>query len=271
MSLASKAADQPRTRNVTYHGRTVALADLPEYGKFYKKLTGGTWEPHTFEALARFLDRDTVAIDIGAWIGVTPFWTAQIAKAVVAVEPDPKCLAILEGLAAGQPNVTVLAGALSDRDSVCIHAVDAFGSSETSVLDIGDDGEATVGGIRLDEIMSHAGGAPVFVKIDIEGYEYLIGSELARLNGYEVRAIQLAVHPQLYEKCLGGPLVFRRLRTAFATWKLGRLFARSLSGPSLPKNAGLISYIVFGVILRRTPRGADFLFERRPPRTGKFS
>lgn len=263
MGAAPGALTEPRTRDVTYFGRTVALANLPEYGKFYGKLAEGVWEKHTFQALARFLDKDTVAVDIGAWIGATPFWAAQAAKAVVAVEPDPKCVAILTSLAANQPNVTVLAAALTDRDSVSIHSVDGFGSSETSVLDIGDGGEAMVTGLRMDDIMRHADGAPAFVKIDIEGYEFTIASELARLNDHKVRAIQLAVHPQLYERCLSGNLAWRRVRTAFATWKLGRLFARSFSGPSLPKNAGLISYIVFGVILRRTPKGADLLFECR--------
>ena len=264
------ATEAPATRNVTYFGRTVRLADLPEYAKFYRKLAAGAWEPHTFHALGRFLDRDTVAIDIGSWIGVTPFWSAQSAKSVVAVEPDPKCLAILRGLADGHPNVTVLAGALSDRDRVPIHAVDGFGSSETSVLDIGDGGTAVAGGLRMDEIMRHAKGSPALVKIDIEGYEYVIGEELARLNRHSVRAIQLAVHPQLYERCLSGSRLWRRLRTACATWRLGRLFSRSMSGPALPKNRNLGSYILFGVILRRVPKGADFLFESRPPRTGRL-
>src|SRR5262245_48746855 len=93
-----------KTIDVSYCGRTVTLADLPEYRKFYRKLAEGRWEPHTFEALRRFLDRETVLIDIGAWIGVTPFFAAGIAKAVVAVDPDPKCIAILKRLASNHDN-----------------------------------------------------------------------------------------------------------------------------------------------------------------------
>ena len=38
-----------------------------------------------------------------------------VAKAVVAVEPDPKCAAILKRLAGMHANVTVIEGALADR------------------------------------------------------------------------------------------------------------------------------------------------------------
>ncbi|MDQ6434730.1 FkbM family methyltransferase [Mesorhizobium sp. LHD-90] len=252
-----------KTIGVRYAGHMVQLADLPEYRKFYAKLSAGQWEPRTLQALSRYLDRDTVMIDIGAWIGVTSFYGAQIAKSVVAVDPDPKCIAILEGLAAGCANVTVLQGALSDRPAVMIHAVDGFGSSETSILDMGGGESAEAKGLRLDEIMAGAAGSPAFVKIDIEGYEYALAPTLGRLKTYPVRALQLAVHPQLLEKSLVGNRLVRRLKTAYATWKLGRLFGNHFSGPWLVKYPGLVSYIVFGIVFRVVPRGADFLFEQK--------
>ncbi|MEQ1951960.1 FkbM family methyltransferase [Mesorhizobium sp. CN2-181] len=255
--------EELKTIGIHYAGHTVQLADLPEYRKFYKKLSEGLWEPRTLKALSHYLDRDTVMIDIGAWIGVTTFFGAQIAKAVVAVDPDPRCIAILESLAAGNPNVTVLRGALSDQPSVAIHAVDGFGSSETSILDIGNGECAACPGISLDEIMHHASGSPAFVKIDIEGYEYAMAGQLARLNDFPVRAIHMAVHPQLYEKSLGGNRLMRRLRTALATWRIGREFGGRFSGPWLVKYPNLATYIVLGIVLRATPRGADFLFEQK--------
>src|SRR5262245_28505170 len=118
-----------RTVSINYAGHTVTLPDLPEYAKFYEKLAGGKWESHTFETLSRSLDADTVYIDIGAWIGVTPMWSAQLAKSVVAVEPDPKCIEILRSLAVHTSNVTVIEGAFSPCSSVIISAGDEFGSS----------------------------------------------------------------------------------------------------------------------------------------------
>ena len=85
-------AQTMKTVDVSYAGHTVRLANLPEYQKFYRKLASGAWEARTFETLSRNLDRNTVCVDIGAWIGVTPMWSAQLAKSVIAVEPDPKCV-----------------------------------------------------------------------------------------------------------------------------------------------------------------------------------
>lgn len=269
MSRILERAEPMATVDIRYAGRTVALPDLREYAKFYGKLAQGRWEENTFATLSRNLDSDTVLIDIGAWIGVTPMWSAQIAKKVIAVEPDPKCVAILNRLAPGAGNVTVVEGALANCGEVCIHAVDGFGSSETSILDIGNGAEASVRGFGIDEIMRHAGGAPVFVKIDIEGYEYEIAPVLGRLREYPLRGVQIAVHPQLYEKSLSGNRLWRRLRTAWATWRLGRLLGGFIPGPTLHKFNGLGAYILRGILFRDTPKGADFVFERESARISK--
>ena len=245
-----------RTVDISYAGRTVRLANLPEYEKFYRKLSSGRWETGTFQTLARNLDRDTVCVDIGAWIGVTPMWSAQVAKAVIAVEPDPKCVGILRKIAADAPNVTILEGALAVDRSVAI-----------SVLDIGDGECATVRGISMDEIMRHAVGEEVFVKIDIEGYEFAIADEIAKLRNYRVRGLQIAVHPQLYEKTLKGNPLSRRLRAAWATWQFGRLFNGFLPAPRFAKFGSLAGYVIKGVLFRRVPKGADLVFERHPVRS----
>ena len=48
--------------------------------------------------------------------------------------------------------------------------------------------------------MKPAAAGPVFVKIDIEGYEYAAAPEIARFADYDLRGVQLAVHPQLLRK-----------------------------------------------------------------------
>jgi FkbM family methyltransferase len=263
--------EELKTINITYAGRSIALPDLPDYAKFYRKLASGTWEPRTFEVLARSLDRDTVYVDIGAWIGVTPFWASQIAKAVVAVEPDPRCLDILRALSPSYPNLTLLQGALSPEAKVTIHAVDGFGSSESSILDIGDGSSAVSAGITLDEIMKHAGSSQAFVKIDIEGYEFAAAGEIAKLRNYNVRGLQLAVHPQLYEKSLAGGWLGRRLQTTWKAWRLARLFRGTFPAPTLAKYSSVLSYIALGIIFRKVPRGADFVFERISAKHGMIS
>ena len=82
--------------DITYFGRTVSFPDLPRYRKFYARLKAGAWEPATFEVLKENIDSSTVYVDVGGWIGATPFWAAGIAKQVIVVEPDPVCLDILK-------------------------------------------------------------------------------------------------------------------------------------------------------------------------------
>ena len=254
---------------LTYAGRTVNLPDLPEYRKFYGKLMAGTWEPRTFEVLARNLDSETVYVDIGSWIGVTPFWAAQSAKQVIAVEPDPKCVSILRELAPAYPNVTVLEGALSPKASVTLHASGEFGSSETSVLDVGDGPQASAPGLNLRSILGRAGNGPVFVKVDVEGYEYHLREELAGLRECRLKGVQIAVHPQLYERSLRGGLLWRRIKTVWRTWQLSRLLHGQLPPPTLVKYPSVPKYLLSGILFRKVPRGADFVFERRLPERSK--
>ena len=254
-----------KTVAMTYAGRTVELPDLPEYQKFYRKLAAGTWEPRTFDVLARNLDRDTVYIDIGSWIGVTPLWASQSARKVVAVEPDPKCVEILRALVPAYRNVTLLEGALSTEETVKLHAADAFGSSETSILAISRGPEASASGLTMRSILSQAGEGPVFVKVDVEGYEYLLGDELAALRGFPLKGAQIAVHPQLYERTLKGGFMRRRLITLWRTWLLSRLFHGMLPAPTLAKYSSVTKYLFSGVLFRKIPKGADFVFERRFP------
>ena len=122
----------------------------------------------------------------------------------------------------------------------------------------------TASGVGIDKILSHAGNASVFIKIDIEGYEFAIRNEIAKLRRYRVRGLQIAIHPQLYEQTLNGNRLRRRLKAAWATWKIGQLFNGFLPGPSFAKFGSLAGYVIKGVLFRRTPRGADLVFERPP-------
>jgi FkbM family methyltransferase len=243
-------------------GATISLPDLPEYRKFYRKLDAGAWEPHTFALLAENLDRNTVYLDIGAWIGVTPFWASHLAKAVIAVEPDPRARAILKAGLLNYPNVTLLEGALSPQPEVEIHAVGGFGSSETSVLAIGNGGSAKVPGLTFGAMLEGAGDDRIFVKIDIEGYEYEIIEMLSELKSRQLAGIQIAIHPQLYERSLSGPPALRRLRTLWMTFRLHRRLAQLCPPARIRKYRSLAHYLAAGILWARRPRGTDFVFIR---------
>jgi len=246
--------------NITYFGRTVSFPDLPRYRKFYARLRAGKWEPATFEILNKNVDAATTYVDIGGWIGATPFWAAGSARKVIVVEPDPVCIDILKSSAYNYPNVTLLEGALALDREVTLHEVDQFGSSESSLLAGGNGKETRVKGLKVEDIMRQAPAGPVFVKIDIEGYEYAAASEIARFADYDLRGVQLAIHPQLLENSLPGNFLSRRLRTVLATWRLGRIFAGRLGLPRTRHHGNLLAYCLLDVLLKRVPKHTDFVF-----------
>ncbi len=146
---------------------------------------------------------------------------------------------------------------------VTLHAVGELGSSETSLLDIGEGSSVEAAGIAMEDIMRHAGAWPVFVKIDIEGYEYLSSVEFVKLTQYRLKGLQIAVHPMLYERSLKGNWLLKRLRTAWKTWKLSQIFHNYFGPPAITRHGGIFRYVVLGILLSRRPRGTDFVFERK--------
>jgi FkbM family methyltransferase len=252
-----------KTVPVCYFGQTVELPDLPDYRKFYRRLEAGEWEPDTFRALSEYLNEATVYIDIGGWIGVTPFWASRLARRVIIVEPDPACQAILRELCPNYSNVALVPGALSPHASINIHAVDGFGSSETTALDLGAAESLEVPGISVKEIVRHAQNEQIFVKIDIEGYEYNIAHEIACFAAYRLTGMQIAVHPGLYERSLRGNRLARRWRTLLATVRLVRICRGLSAAPGRTKYRSLLSYLLFGVLFRIDPKGTDVIFTPR--------
>ena len=132
-------------------------------------------------------------------------------------------------------------------------------------MDVGDGESTVVNGYKIADIMQTVGRSLVFVKIDIEGYEFNLCEEIKELKKYNLRGLQLAVHPQLHEKSQRGNLLSRRLRTVINTRKLGHIFRELFAEPTVVGYRSLLSYVVFGVLLRIKPKGSDFVFERKLP------
>src|SRR5204862_78890 len=99
-------------------------------------------------------------------------------------------------------------------------------------------------------------------------YEFIACGEIAALRNYRLRGLQLAVHPQLLERSLVGSRVWRRMRTAWSVWKLSRVLRGLFPPPVLARYSSVMSYLVFGILLRGEPKGADLVFERRTANGG---
>lgn len=80
------------------------------------------WENETFETFDKVKDSQTVAVDLGAWIGTTSIWLSKNFYHVIAVEPDIISLKCLRAnLAASEcSNVSLCDQPVSDKNQVVI-------------------------------------------------------------------------------------------------------------------------------------------------------
>ncbi len=252
------------THKISYFGRELAVVKNSLYDKFYRRLTAGEWEPETFSFLQQHLDKQTVYIDIGSWIGITPLWSSFLAKFVVAVEPEPYCCRVIEALIEknGIGNVELLKAALSNSEEVELFTVGGAGSSVSSLLPDAKSERVIVRGISVQVINDLAGDNARLVKIDIEGYEYAFGSELCKLAGPKTRGLQIALHPMLIAKSSRWPLPFNRFAAVWQTYTLTKKLAEKFGKAKVRDFSSLWTYLAIGILFRIKPRGTELEFSQ---------
>lgn len=78
-----------------------------------------SWETETFNVFDRFLSKDKVFIDIGAWIGTTGIYGCRKSKHVFLVEADPKSLISLrDNCKDNCYNYTIIDNAIYKHDNI---------------------------------------------------------------------------------------------------------------------------------------------------------
>jgi FkbM family methyltransferase len=147
---------------------------VPSCNKFWLYLQDGLWEGDTFLIFDEFLDSSQPYIDIGAWVGPTVLYGAQISGHCYAVEPDGVAFKIL------RDNVN-LNEEIKDKISLyncCIGETSGdaklgtktiFGDSMTSLLYSDQKNSITVKSLTFSDFISaNKINACNFIKIDIE-------------------------------------------------------------------------------------------------------
>ena len=157
---------------------------------FWKEYNETNWEERTLEIYKQYLNKNTVYIDIGTWLGVTIFYANEIGcKSIYGVEANPLSYeltssnCILNDINAHLENI-----AITDKSGM-VH----FGSTntnETSSASSLRGDKFLVQGKTFTEYLKDKPKDNLFVKIDIEGAEELIVSELKQIKGY----IWLSIH-----------------------------------------------------------------------------
>lgn len=175
-------------QTVSIEGVAFQVRPGPIHGAFWRRVSAGNWEPHTFAVFRRFLDPARSCVDIGAWIGPTALFAARLARRVHAIEPDPVAHAELEGNVAVNPEL---------RERIVLHAqcvapqrgpvdlyaggmyhsdASRFGDSMSGIVaasDRGDQASRRVEGIELVDLFADEAITDCsLIKMDVEGGEY---------------------------------------------------------------------------------------------------
>jgi FkbM family methyltransferase len=186
--------------------------------EFWGKVEKNTWERDTFNIFDRFLDSETVYFDIGAWIGPTVLYAAQLSKRAYAFEPDPVAFGVLAenlGLNAGEEwskNITLYNKAVSVEEGFMnIGSKSAGGDSLSSSLFADKETSWKVETVAVPAIIESNGlkGNKMLFKIDIEGGEYTLIPALNKTLSENNSVLFLSFHPgNLYASLNKGNMTF---------------------------------------------------------------
>jgi len=134
--------------------------------------------------MPKLVGRDTVFVDVGAYLGLYTVWACRRARRVISIEPNPVALAYLKvNIALNEcSNVTVVPKALSDRRGYAKLKIPKeteeglIPSVHSSIVwDYKEAFEVEVEMDTLDSVLEEVGVDSVDVlKIDVEGAEGLV-------------------------------------------------------------------------------------------------
>lgn len=207
--------------------------------EFWTKFETGAWEPDTLDLIAAHVDAQTLFLDIGGWIGPTALYAAALGAAVIAVEADPKALPALQRNIALNPRLAarmeVVAKALHPNPGrVTFGSRRKGGDSMSSLVHehMATSWEVeTITPPRLAELCRAA--AKVFLKVDIEGGEYVVLPRAGALFALPLSAVHLSLHPDFVLGKARGParwlrwLALARDTAAIFRWLGGRRIFRA--------------------------------------------
>lgn len=168
--------------------------DASKHRELYEYIDSGLWEPYTFEIFDYFTDINQNAIDLGCWNGITTLYLAYKSKKVFAIDPDNNCFSELVKNLDLNPEIKgkiiPIKKAISNINGVTnLFARENYGESSSSILERKRDLLNTdqIETITFENLIQESNIENTsFIKIDIEGAEFLIlptlESTLIKLN-----------------------------------------------------------------------------------------
>ena len=197
---ARQPAPPPLPQLIRVRGREFRVAAGP-HAAFWREVADGRWESQTFAVFERFLDRGHSYLDIGCWIGPTLLYGCQLAGRAYGLEPDPIAFEELQrNVRLNRPatdNVE-LANLCIARESgeVAFGSRGAGGDSTSSLLFAKKHTHWTVRALSFADFIEQYGIRDCnFIKMDIEGGEYLILPTMVDYLRAHRPTLHLSLHP----------------------------------------------------------------------------
>jgi FkbM family methyltransferase len=264
-----KMPDTTKRLTIRLNERSYSVAAVrPESAAFWADAAAGRWEDETFRFLDAVIKPDAVLIDVGAWIGPLSLYASPRVARVIALEPDPIAHAeLVDNVADNAPNVEIWNAAINlTQGELKLFAPKGFGNSETTSS---GEGEAvTVKTVTFAEIDAAVGvGAPVVLKVDIEGHEYRVLDAMIAFAKKRNAPVHLSLHPRSIwngeRKRLGwfGARQATFDATIAAVEKLAQVGAVTMSSTGAPATRAEVFRLMF---LKKRPK--NFSIEVRAPR-----
>jgi FkbM family methyltransferase len=170
------------------------------------------YDDHIFDFLAGRLPSFDIAIDIGANIGVYTTFMARYCMRVEAFEPDGSIVAKLQQNLQlnGVSNVTIHAKCVSDVTGL-VH-FETAPSANSGVGKIAERG-ISLPSINLGEFLTNLERRSLFIKMDIEGAEWLAikGAKNVLRSWRNPLSLLIELHPEEIRRLGGSVSEVRRL------------------------------------------------------------
>ncbi len=199
-------------RHITVNGKRVELYVSPDAQLKYMKLSKDAFDVDLIRIAERFVEPSACVWDIGANVGVFTFAAASLVDSgtVVAIEADIWLAGILRRTAQLQSHVNrdirIVPVAIADEDTVQKFRIAGRGRA-SNALSVAS-GSSQMGGvreeqyvpsIRLDSLLKTMP-KPDFIKIDVEGAEYLVLSGAEIVIGTVQPIFYIEVAPETFPK-----------------------------------------------------------------------
>lgn len=186
------------SRTIKCNNKTFNVYSLDEENSFWDEVENGIWEPYTLKVFDNYINKNTTMLDIGAEIGATTLYPACNAKRIYAVEPSVVAFKKLSQNVDLNPllknKITLINGCISHKTDDFIYGINSelFSDIHFTV----NEHNNTIKGYTLDDFVNKFNIEKIdFIKMDIEGGEYLILPAMKKYINQHKPTLLISLHP----------------------------------------------------------------------------